>query len=130
MEKRAFIAILLSLIILVAWQEWMSRYYPPPPEPQPPAEQQAQKGRPAEQAPAPPPAAPAAAPSAPAPPVTAQAAKEITVETDDYLAVFTTQGARLKSYQFKHYRTDADPQSPHYELINSGPGVPLPLGLR
>jgi YidC/Oxa1 family membrane protein insertase len=126
MEKRAFIAILLSLLILVAWQEWMSRYYPAPPEPQPPpATQQAPQPPPALQTPAPP-----VSPSAPAPPAMAQAAREINVETDDYVAIFTTQGARLKSYKFKHYRTDADPQSPPYELIHAGSGVPLPLGMR
>jgi YidC/Oxa1 family membrane protein insertase len=126
MEKRAFLAILLSLLILVAWQEWMSRFYPAPPEPQPPpSEQRASQTPPAVQTPA-----PAVSPSAPAPPVIAQAAKEIKVDTDDYVAVFTTQGARLKSYKFKHYRTDAGPQSPPYELIQAGPGVPLPLGMR
>jgi YidC/Oxa1 family membrane protein insertase len=125
MEKRAFIAILLSLLILVVWQEWMSRFYPAPPETPPPAPQEAPKSPP------PPTPAPAITPSAPAPPpVIAQAAKEIKVDTDDFVAVFTTQGARLKSYKFKHYRTDADPQSPLYELINSAPGVPLPLGMR
>jgi YidC/Oxa1 family membrane protein insertase len=125
MEKRAFLAILLSLLILVVWQEWISRYYPAPPETQPPAQQPAPKSSPSPQPPA-----PAATPSAPAPPVAAQAAKEVRVETDDYVAVFTSQGARLKSYQFKHYRTDTNPQSLPYELIHTGAGVPLSLGMR
>jgi YidC/Oxa1 family membrane protein insertase len=125
MEKRAFLAILLSLLILVAWQEWISRYYPAPPEPQSPAQPQAPQPAPATQSPAPP-----ATSSAPLPPVVAQAEKEIKVETDDYVAVLTTQGARLKSYRFKNYRTDTDPQSPGYELIHTAPGVPLPLGMR
>ena len=125
MEKRAFLAILLSLLILVAWQEWISRYYPAPPEPQPPAQQQAPQSPPPAQAPTPP-----VTPKAPAPPVVAQSAKEVKVETEDYVAVFTPQGARLKSYQFKNYRTDADPRSPRYELIHAGPGVPLSLGMR
>jgi YidC/Oxa1 family membrane protein insertase len=125
MEKRAFLAILLSLLILVVWQEWIARYYPAPPEPQPPAQPQAPQSTPS--APAPP---PALSPSAPAPPVVAPATKEVKVDTDDYVAVFTTQGARLKSYQFKKYRTDTDPQSPPYELIQAGAGVPLPLGMR
>jgi YidC/Oxa1 family membrane protein insertase len=110
---------------LVAWQEWISRYYPAAPEPQPPAQQQAPQSPPAQQTPA-----PAVSSPAPAPPVVTQAAKEIKVETDDYVAVFTTRGARLKSYQFKNYRTDTDPQSPPYELVHAGPGVPLPLGMR
>jgi YidC/Oxa1 family membrane protein insertase len=126
MEKRAFIAILLSLLILVVWQEWMSRYYSPPPEPPPPAPKETSKS-----APAPPPViepAPPVAQSAPAP--IARSAKDISVETDDYLAVFTPQGARLKSFKFKHYRTSADIGSPPFELVSAVPGVPLPLGMR
>ena len=38
MEKRAFLAIALSLLVLVLYQEWISRQYPTPP-PQPPPEQ-------------------------------------------------------------------------------------------
>jgi YidC/Oxa1 family membrane protein insertase len=106
----------------------MSRFYPAPPEaPQAPAKQEAPKSPPAPQ---PAPAAPTASTSAPTPLPVAQVAKEVKIDTDDYVAVFTTQGARLKSYQFKHYRTDANPQSPPYELIHAGPGVPLPLGMR
>jgi YidC/Oxa1 family membrane protein insertase len=127
MEKRAFLAILLSLLILVAWQEWMSRFYPAPPEPQAPlpAEQTAPQTPSAVESPAPP-----VSLSAPVAPVSGQAAKEVTVETDDYIAIFTTQGARLKSYKFKHYRTDASPESPAYELIHAAAGVALPLGMR
>jgi YidC/Oxa1 family membrane protein insertase len=128
MEKRAFIAILLSLLILVAWQEWMSRYHSPPPEPQAPAQKEAPKTPP----PAEPESAPvqAPAPSAPAPLPSGHGAKDVSVETDDYLAVFTTQGGRLKSFKFKHYRKSADKQSPPFEILTVAPGVPLPLGLR
>jgi YidC/Oxa1 family membrane protein insertase len=126
MEKRAFLAILLSLLILVAWQEWMSRFYPAPPEPQPPAERKSPERAPTEQ-----PAPQAPVPSPKSTPVSpGESVKDITVETDDYLAVFTPQGARLKSFRFKHYRASADPGSPSYELISTAPGVPLPLGMR
>jgi YidC/Oxa1 family membrane protein insertase len=128
MEKRAFIAILLSLLILVAWQEWMSRFYPAPPEPQAPAQKEAPKSPPA--APTVAELPPEPAPSVRAPVRAAQAARDITVDTDDYVAVFTTQGARLKSFKFKHYRTSADDQSPPYELIAAAPGVPFPVGMR
>ena len=127
MEKRAFIAILLSLLILVVWQEWMSRFYSPPPEPQAPAPKETSTSKPAAQ-PAVEPAPPPAAQIAPAPAV--QPGKDIRVETDDYLAVFTPQGARLKSFKFKHYRTSADVGSPPFELVSAAPGVPLPLGMR
>lgn len=129
MEKRAFIAIALSLLVLILYQEWITRQYAPtPPVPAPEAER-----------PLPPqPKAPAAI--APAPPAPAQARpsqtpafqpiKDIRVETDNYVALFTSQGARLKSFQFKHYRTTLDPQSPPFEMVVSTPGVPYPLGVR
>jgi YidC/Oxa1 family membrane protein insertase len=128
MEKRAFIAILLSLLILVVWQEWMSRFYPAPPEPQAPPQKDAPRSPPAAKPAAEP--VPAPAPSAPAPVPTAQSARDIKVDTDDYVAVFTTQGARLKSFKFKHYRTSAEVESSPFELIAAAPGVPLPLGMR
>jgi hypothetical protein len=38
-------------------------------------------------------------------------ARDIRVETDNYIALFTTQGARLKSFQFKNYRASARQKS-------------------
>jgi hypothetical protein len=35
-------------------------------------------------------------------------AKDIRVETDNYIALFTNQGARLKSFKFKKYRSSVD----------------------
>jgi YidC/Oxa1 family membrane protein insertase len=46
------------------------------------------------------------------------------------LAVFTSQGARLKSFKFKKYRTSADEKSPPFEIVSNAAGVPLPLGVR
>ncbi|MGN6733524.1 MAG: membrane protein insertase YidC, partial [Candidatus Binatia bacterium] len=62
--------------------------------------------------------------------VAAASAKEITVETENYRAVFTTAGARLKSFKFKKYRSSVDEKSPPFEMIRNVPGVPLPLGVR
>jgi YidC/Oxa1 family membrane protein insertase len=128
MEKRAFIAILLSLLILVAWQEWASRFYPTPSTPPAPERNETSKSQPAAQ-PAPEPVT-APAPSAPAPVPSVRRAEDISVETDNYTAVFTTRGARLKSFKFKHYRSSVDEQSPPFEMITLAPGVPLPLGMR
>ena len=44
--------------------------------------------------------------------------------------MFTTQGARLKSFKFKKYRASADETSPPFEMVQTAPGVPLPLGVR
>ncbi len=129
MDKRAFLAIALSLVILLVWQEWMSRYYAPPPRPpETPAQREAAKFPPT----TPPRAVPSPIPAQEVPVAapTVQPAKDVVVETDDYKAVFTTRGARLKSLKFKHYRTTADRESQLYELIASAPDVPLPLGLR
>jgi YidC/Oxa1 family membrane protein insertase len=127
MEKRAFIAILLSLLILVVWQEWMSRYHPTPPEPPapvPPIQKDAPDSPATQREP------PASPPAQEVPAPLARAAKDATIETDDYVAVFTSRGARLKSFKFKHYSKSAEPGSPPYELITAAPGVPLPLGMR
>jgi YidC/Oxa1 family membrane protein insertase len=51
------------------------------------------------------------------------------VETNHYVALFTTKGARLKSLILKSYRTDLDPKSPPFDLISQAPGLPLPLGV-
>ena len=48
-------------------------------------------------------------------------AREITVETDKFQAVFTTQGARLVSFKLKDYRATADSNSPPVQMLESGP---------
>jgi YidC/Oxa1 family membrane protein insertase len=126
MEKRAFIAVALSLLILVLYQEWVSRYYGAPPS-QAPATKEAEKP-----APSPAPALPA---PAEAPPSTLtssgeQPGREIKVDTDKYVAIFSTQGARLKSFKLKKYRSSLDKDSPPFEMVVSAPGVPFPLGVR
>ncbi len=126
MEKRAFIAVALSLLILVVYQEWISRYYGSPPATPTSVTKEADKSAPS--APPEPPSIPQAAP-----PVTLPAGKQgkqIRIETDNYIAVFTTQGARLKSFKLKHYRSSVDENSPPFEIVTSAPGVPLPLGVR
>jgi YidC/Oxa1 family membrane protein insertase len=125
MDKRAFLAIALSILILVIYQEWVTRYYGTPTL-APEAEKKEPQKTPAADRPAP------AAPSQAKPVVvpSSRAAKDIRVETDNYIALFTNQGARLKSFKFKKYRSSVDENSPPFEMIQSAPGVPLPLGIR
>ena len=134
MDKRALIGIALSVLVLVGYQEFISRYYGPPPASQAPVAETKEGAAPSE--------APAQAVGAPAVPTavsaqaapmnvsTGQPARDIRVETDNYIALFTTQGARLKSFQFKNYRTSAEPQSPLFEIVVTAKDVPLPLGVR
>ena len=56
--------------------------------------------------------------------------KDVSVETDNYIAVFTNQGARLRSFKFKKYRSSVAENSPPFDIIQSAPGVPFPLGIR
>jgi YidC/Oxa1 family membrane protein insertase len=122
MDKRAFLAVILSLIVLVLYQEWIARYYSDPVPPDPVEEQRAEEHRPA----TPPPASVAA----PSPVPFSEHARDIRIETDEYIAVFTNVGGRLKSFRFKKYRASVDEKSPLFEIVPSAPGVPYPLGLR
>ncbi|MEX0806474.1 MAG: membrane protein insertase YidC [Candidatus Binatia bacterium] len=131
MEKRAFLAIALSLLVLVLYQEWITRQYgttPPPPQQvektEPGKPQTAESVPPSVSSPS------AAAEIKPVQTPAGQPAKDIRIETDNYVAVLTSQGARLKSFKFKHYRATGDPKSPPFEMIPTVPGVPYPLGVK
>lgn len=126
MEKRALIAVAISLAILIGYQLLISHYFPSPP----PQIDEKREQKPPE-TPPPTPAAeqPTLQHAKPAPATKSQAAREITVETDDYTAVFTSQGARVKSFKLKHYRATVDEKSPSLEMLPQVPGVPYPLGL-
>jgi len=116
-------------MVLVIYQEIVTRYYGPPPASTPPAieNKETQSETSATPAPsasnAPAPVAKVAQPATPGRP-----AKDVRVETENYVAVFTTQGARLKSFTFKNYRSAVDVHSPSYDIVQTAPGVPLPLG--
>jgi YidC/Oxa1 family membrane protein insertase len=103
MEKRVFLAIFLSFIVLVAYQAIVGpSRVPPPSEPVP-----ATAGSAPAHSIAAPEAAPVPPPSIPAtvgPPAT-----DVVVETDSIRAVFTTAGATLKSWTLKHYLEKGQP---------------------
>jgi len=138
MDKRALIGIALSILVLVVYQQLVNYYYPTPPTGPAPVDVKSDGEKTTAPGAAPTatpatPATPAATPPAPSAPVEispGQPAKEITVETDNYIAVFTTHGARLKSFKLKKFRTSADEKSPPFEIVTSEKGVPLPLGVR
>jgi len=105
MEKRVFLAILLSFVVLAGYQAMF-----PPVQPQP-----AEAGAPVTQEPAGSASASTpeagAAPTGPSPvPLVADAAaRDIVVETDAIRAVFSTAGATLKSWQLKRYLEQGTP---------------------
>ena len=130
MERRALIAVIISVLILVLYQEFvMKRLYGPHPGAAPSEIAQPPAAPPAEdvekvasKADAPPPAKAAVEP--PAAPGT-----EVVVDTDLYRAVFTTAGARLKSLELKRYSSAVAPGSPPLQLVQYPVDNRLPLGV-
>jgi YidC/Oxa1 family membrane protein insertase len=128
MERRALIAVVISLVILVLYQEVvLKRLYPPP----------AEEETSSEPAPIAPPPANPPAPAPLADDMLAAAPKEkpapdaqrIRIETDLYIATFTAAGARLESFQLKNYRTTVDPNSAPQETVSPGSGGELPFAV-
>jgi YidC/Oxa1 family membrane protein insertase len=122
MEKRALIAVVLSILILILYQEWVARQYgTPPPSPPEKATEKAAVPSPRPQ--------PKTEEIKAVPAGEQTSVRETRVETDRYVAVFTNQGARLKSFTLKNYRAAVAENSPPFEMVPSAPGVPYPLGV-
>ncbi len=60
---------------------------------------------------------------------TLAAERTIEIDSDYWVAVFTTRGARLKSFRLKRYKATADKNSGPYEMVQMSPGGHLPLGV-
>jgi YidC/Oxa1 family membrane protein insertase len=125
MEKRIFLAVVISIALLVGWSVLIPKLFPElvrKPEPPKPATATATSAPPASTASAPPAAAtagttattsatattpataPAVAASAPiATPVSGERAQMTVVETPDFRAVFSNRGAQLVSFQLRKY---------------------------
>ena len=144
-SSRVLVAVILSIVLIVAYQELvLKRFYPPP------TQQQIEQAKAAKQAqakalglgnaasasasPISSPAAPGAAPTSRAQTPSLTAAnpggpeRTVKVDSDYYVAVFTSRGARLKSFKLKGYKQTADKNSPPYEMVQVSPGGHLPLG--
>ncbi|MBJ6748617.1 membrane protein insertase YidC [Geomonas anaerohicana] len=118
MEKRTIVAILLSIGVMYAYS-----FIFPPAKQVPPAgsaKQGAVSSATVASAPQATPAATAGAPNAPiaVPAAPAGAARDITVDTDLYSAVFSTQGAGLKKFVLKKYKDVAGPKGQDIVLVN------------
>ncbi len=118
---RALLAIILSMFILLGWQ-----YFFTPPQKPAEHQQSQQLANPADH-----PAPDTTTPAKPAPaslpvPVNA-AARDITVETPLYKAVFFEQGGGLKSFILKRYRKASAQDAPPMELVTSSNPADLPM---
>lgn len=135
MDKRTLLAIALSILILVGYQELISFLYPPPQ--QPPQQQQMDSQSPlsppleASRPPAETIGQPTQEQRILKPPQTADpAVQDLKIENDVYSAVFTSLGGRLKSLRLKHYPGDAGKDSPPREMVIPGADGELPLTFR
>jgi YidC/Oxa1 family membrane protein insertase len=113
MDKRLFIAVMLSIAFLFAWGALVPRLFPElaKPKASPTAAKQPVPPRPkapetaTAMAPSPDrPAADTPPPLVSAKPEQAQSRNETVVETDEVIARFTNRGAQLISYKLKNYK--------------------------
>lgn len=127
MERRALLAVVISLVILLAYEQVMRQFYPSSPAGEAGTSPRADESPP--QVPLAP--APAAAPEPAAAPRLEAGAPErlVTVETPLYSATFSSNGARLISFRLNKYRTTVQENSPPQELIVPGPAGEAPVGV-
>jgi YidC/Oxa1 family membrane protein insertase len=119
---RAFLAIVLSLLILFGYQYVMIQFFP---QEQPTGTQQQQQASEAAKQPTPVPAsapAPATA-STRKPLVLDPKAKDITIDTPFYTAVIKEQGGGFKSFVLKNYRNAIAQDSGPMQLILDREGL-------
>lgn len=117
--QRAFLAIVLSFLILVGYQYFFVKPAPQTPQPVASTQQQATQS--------PTPAAPTAA-TATTPAVAADPnARDITVDTPMYTAVFNEQGGGIKSLVLKNYRTALDQNSGPMQLVHGKNPADFPI---
>jgi len=134
MEKRALLAIVLSMLVFLAYQMFFAPDQKTKRTTRAPATEQKAQGVPAAEqhkTPPAPTAPPAAAPAATAPPAlqppATNPARDVVVETPLYTAVFTESGGRLKSLELKQYRETIEANSPPKELVRTDKTDDSPL---
>ena len=142
MERRALIAVVISLAILILYQELVIKHFYPlpgeatttpadesgPPSPEPATKPTAEAGPPLAETEK---GSPPEIEPGQTTPLNAAAVKgqDVVVDTDLYRAVFATAGARLKSLELKRYRTTVDKSSAPLQLVLEPLQSDLPLGI-
>ncbi len=149
-SSRVLLAVILSIVLVVAYQELvLKRFFPPPTQQQQQAAEQAKAAKAAQEQTlgngqaaalsaspgaaatgimAPGTAATGQQSAAMAPSAPALPEKTVEVDSDFYAAVLTTHGARLKSFVLNRYRQSAARDSPPYQMVQIPSGGHLPLG--
>ncbi|MGE0825031.1 MAG: membrane protein insertase YidC [Candidatus Binatia bacterium] len=131
MDKRSFLAIVLSLFVLLGYQLLITSLYPPLPTPESLPPEQPHPRTPQDPSPSsqPPPLSSSDS-AAPAPTEKPSLeGKVITVDTEDYIAEFSSYGGRLKSFRLKHYPQDGEHSDIPLEMVQTGSQGELPLGV-
>lgn len=148
MDKRALLAIILTFLVIFGWGIIQSKFFPqPPPADQPQKEVKKEEVVAAEKR-----AVKPLKEDKPNVKSRIVAKKEITVETKNYIAIFTNDDARLKHFRLKQYEDRVEespftikltrffknlfggkieePQKPKpLDLVNTNEEEGLPLGL-
>jgi len=135
MEKRALIAFILSLAVLIFWDYYFGLFKAPTPPPAPPHESQTASPPARETAP-PQTVAPPSLPSAPAGALPEQRPAVLDRQYESWLIAdglyqmkIFSPGARIGSFQLKQYREEVSPDSPPMELLPSQASGYLPLAV-
>ncbi|MCF6290392.1 MAG: membrane protein insertase YidC [Desulfobacterales bacterium] len=124
--QRAFVAILLSFVILLGYQYFFVGA-PPEQARNPVATEQAESPPVDGPAPAALPQAPATAPAPVAVVQPTRQGRDITVETDLFSALISETGGGVKSFKLKKYMESMAPDSDYKELITTKAFQELPL---
>jgi YidC/Oxa1 family membrane protein insertase len=123
MEKRALLAVIISLIILVFYQQFFAPSAPETVKEKPTQEKAQGKPQPAEKV------TPSSTAVPPGEAIKTQAGKDIIVDTPLYTAIFDTRGARLKSWEVKKYAAKIDKGAKTIDLAIETLGRGYPFGL-
>ena len=141
MDRRTLLFVAISIGIIVLYQEFVLKRYAPAPGAGPTSEQAAQAptgvggtdsktGMVAPSTGTPAGTAEGLEPLGTQPqPTKAIEGQRIRVETDLYVAEFTTAGGRLEDFRLKDYRETNAPDSPPLSLVLPAPVIELPLGV-
>ncbi|MFH2011494.1 MAG: membrane protein insertase YidC [Pseudomonadota bacterium] len=131
MEKRALLAVVLSLLVLFSYQYFIGKNKKMPINKEVPQtkvteplkegfEDKARKERITSKN---------GIPIVKAKNITQKEEKEVTVKTDLYTAIFTTRGAKLKSWKLEKYKDKIGKDAQNIDLVVDGRSEGYPLGL-